>query len=183
MQVVFCFFVGILLKSETGSCGLRGNFPGNGMQRHNLIGGTQLDGFLGHAEHDTALLVLRHRARTGIVHFAQAAGTIVAHAGHDNTERIFASILGYGTEQHVHRRTMAVDQRAILNFDVILRAAALEQHMPSAGRNQRQPRNNPVAVMRLADFNLANAVEPCRERSGEFFRHVLHYHNAGRYPW
>ena len=52
-----------------------------------------------------------------------------------------------------------IDQRPVLHFDVILRAAAFEQHVFAAGRDECAAGDDAVTVLRLLDFNLADLVQ------------------------
>ena len=83
-----------------------------------------------------------------------------------------------GAEQHVDRRAVARHQRTVLDRDVIARAAALQQHVAVAGRDQRAAAQHGIAVGGLLDLHLAQAVEAARERRGELLRHVLHDDDA-----
>ena len=52
-----------------------------------------------------------------------------------------------------------IDQRAILDLDVILRAAEFQQHVFAAGRDECAAGDDAVTVLRLLDFNLADLVQ------------------------
>ena len=75
---------------------------------------------------------------------------------------------------------MARDQRSILDRDIIARATPLQQHVTIAGRDQHASAQHGVAVGRLLHLDLAQSIEPARERLGEFLRHVLHDDDAGQ---
>ena len=107
------------------------------------------------------------------MHFFQAARAVVAHAGHDDAECVGASKLGYGAEKYINRWLVPIDQRAIGNFDNVLRAVTLEHHVFAAGGDQGKAGMHPVAVLRFADLYLAQAVEAFGEHCGEYGRHVL----------
>jgi hypothetical protein len=62
-------------------------------QRHDFLDRPSFDGFLGHAENDALFFILRNRACAGLAHLEQAGCAIVAHAGHDASERIGTSEL------------------------------------------------------------------------------------------
>ena len=55
---------------------------------------------------------------------------------------------------------MAVDKGAVHHVDVIVGAAAFEQHVLAAGGDQRQPGDHPVIALGLPHFYLTQAVEP-----------------------
>ena len=88
-------------------------------------------------------------------------------------------IAGGGAEQHIDRRAMAADQRTVLDLDVIARAAALEQQVMIARRDQRAPANHRVVGLGLFDGDGAKAVEAVGEGAREQLRHVLHDDDAG----
>ena len=67
-----------------------------------------------------------------------------------------------------------------LHRDVIARAAALQQHVLVAGRDQHLAAQHRIAVLGFLDLDLAQAVEPLGEGGGEFLRHVLDDDDAGR---
>ena len=77
---------------------------------------------------------------------------------------------------------MAVDEGAIHYIDVIIGAAALEQHVLAAGGYECQTRNDPVIAFGLSYLDLAQVVEPLGKGGGELLRHVLHYDDAGTDP-
>ena len=110
--------------------------------------------------------------------FLQAAGTVVAHAGHDDAQGVAAGKFGDRAKEHVHRGLVAVDERTVGDFHDVLRAAALEQHVSAPRGDQGAPWYHTVAVARLADFDLAQAVESFGKHGGELLRHVLHDDDA-----
>ncbi len=57
-------------------------------------GGAEADRLLGHAEDHRAGLVLGDGLGAGVEHLAQAAGAVVAHAGHDHAESVRAGAAG-----------------------------------------------------------------------------------------
>ena len=126
------------------------------------------------------MFILAIGAGTGFAHFHQATGAVVAHAGHDYTEGIAPGLHRRGAKQHIHRRPMATDQRPVLDLDVILPAAALDQHVPATWCNQRQARQQAVAVLGLAYFDGTDRVEPLGEAAGKFLRHMLDDGNRRR---
>ncbi len=75
---------------------------------------------------------------------------------------------------------MAADQRAVLDLDVVARAAALEQQMMIARSDQGAPAQHGVVGLRLFDSDAAQPVEPVGEGAGKQLRHVLYDHDARR---
>ena len=149
------------------------DFGGDGRKRDDLVGRAERDRLLRHAEYDAGLLVLRDGRRAGLLHLQQALGAVVAHPGHDDPERIGARVLGGGAEQHVDRRAVARDQRAVPDGDVIARAAALQEHVAIARRDERAAGDYRIAVLGLLDVDLAKPVEALGEGGGEMLGHVL----------
>ena len=69
-----------------------------------------------HARHSVdqrRLFVLAERRGAGLAHFEQALGTVLAHAGEDHADRRSSGDARRRTEQHVDRRPMAGDRRAV----------------------------------------------------------------------
>src|SRR5215468_8900627 len=66
---------------------------GQQFERQHLVGRPELDRLARHAEHHGGRLVLRDREGAGHLHFLQAARAVIAHAGHDDADRIAAGIL------------------------------------------------------------------------------------------
>src|SRR5690606_41642995 len=85
------------------------------------------------------------RARARIAHQFEAAGAVVAHARHDDAQRIAAGALCHRAEQDVHGWPVAIDQGAIADLDAVMRGLAPQQQVASAWRNQCQARAHAVA--------------------------------------
>ena len=91
----------------------------------------------GHAENYATRFVLGDGMGARLLHFEHPFRTVVAHAGHDDAHHIAAAITRRRAKQDVHRRPVPADQRPVAQFDVISRAAALQQQMPVARSDQR----------------------------------------------
>ena len=87
--------------------------------------------------------------------------------------------MGDRAEQHIDRRLVAIDQRAVLNFDHILRPAHLQGHVPAAGSDQCPPGDDAVTVLRLAHFDGTQAVQSFGKHGGELLGHVLDDDDTG----
>src|SRR5258705_2035864 len=170
-----------MAKTAWRSASLSSDFTSDRLKWKDPVDAAELDGFLGHAEDDAARLVLRDGARARLVHLEEAASAVVAHPRHDDAERILAGVLRHREEERVHRPAVAVDERAVADFDVVLGAASLEEHVPAAGRKQRATGEDAVAVRGFANLDLAHLVQSCGECGREFLRHVLHHHDARGY--
>src|SRR5690606_6282075 len=90
-----------------GSAPEPGNQVGDFIEAAYLADATVTKGFLGHAEHYAALLILGQGQGTRLVHFSEAPGAIVAHAGHDHAEGVAPGGAGDRAKQHIHRGLVA----------------------------------------------------------------------------
>ena len=138
------------------------------------------DRFPGHAEDDAGRFVLRDRGGAGGVHFVEAGGAVVAHAGEDHADGVRAGGLRDRAEEDVDARLVAGDERAVVEVDAVLGAVAHDQHVPVAGRDQRAAVDDAVAFRGFLDRHAAGLIQPLRERGGEDLGHVLHDDHAGR---
>ena len=66
------------------------NFSSNAVQGHDLVDSAEFDCLLGHAKNDAGSLVLSNIPRTCLLHFKHSFGTIIAHAGHDDSDCVTA---------------------------------------------------------------------------------------------
>ena len=71
------------------------DFSGKSLQRYDGLCGPHTDRLLGHAEDHATGLILSDGAGTRLAHRKQPAGTVVAHAGHDDPQRIRAGAFGH----------------------------------------------------------------------------------------
>ncbi len=117
------------------------------------------------------------------MHFGQPARAVVTHAGHDDAQRVAAGGLGDRAKEHVDGRFVTIDERAVDDFDDVLRAAAFEQHVPPARGDEGAAGDDALAILGFADIDLAKPVEPGGEHGGEFFRHVLDDDHARADRW
>src|SRR5665213_1567115 len=102
---------------------------GEAVERHDLAGGTARDRLLRHPEYHRACLILGYGRGARVFHFAQSAGAVVAHSGHDDAQGVGAGEAGGGTEQNVDGWPMPRHQLAVADRHVITRTAALQQHV------------------------------------------------------
>jgi argininosuccinate synthase len=134
---------------------------GHALQRQDVVDRAELDGFLGHAEDDAGLLVLRDGARALVVQLLHAACAVVAHAGEDDGQHVAPGAFGDRAEQHVDRRLVAVHRRAVGHAGEILAAGLAQLHVAAAGRDQHDAAFEPVAVLRLAHVHRAEPSSRC----------------------
>ena len=99
--------------------------------------------------------VLRDRGGAGLLHLQHAARAVVAHAGHDDADRVAARVARGRAEQHVHRGPVAADQRPVAHLDVVARAAALQQHVAVARARSAPGRASPCRCPRLPSTLIA----------------------------
>ena len=107
------------------------------------------------------------------MHLQHPGRAVVAHAGHDDAHGVFSGIAGGRAEKHVHAGPVATHQRAVLDLDVVARAAAFEEHMTVARGNERLAAQDGVAVGGFLDGDAADAVQALGKGGGELFGHVL----------
>jgi hypothetical protein len=88
---------------------------GNRLQGQYFVHAAPFDCLVRHAEDNTRCFVLGDGVGAGLLHLEHAVGAVVAHPGEDNPDRILPRIARRGAEQHVDRRTVAANQRPVLN--------------------------------------------------------------------
>ncbi len=137
------------------------------------IDGAKLHRLLRHPVDDAGGLVLSERQGARLMHLQHPASPIVAHPGHDNTNRIRSGRLCGRAKQHIDRRAMATDQGSPLDLDPILGAAAPQQQMIGPRRDQGETGDDAIAVTSLSDLDLAQLIQSRRKGRRELSRHVL----------
>ena len=80
---------------------------GHLFQRHHNIHSTAGNCLFRHSEHDAAGLVLCDGRGSSFLHLTEALGAIVAHASHDDANRLRAGSDGYGTKKNIHAWSMS----------------------------------------------------------------------------
>ena len=95
-----------------------------------------------------------------------------------DADNVSASVASGGAKQHVNGRTMAADQRPILNLDVVTRTAALEQQMMIPWCDECAPAQHGIVRLGFFHGDGAQAVKAIGKGAGEQLRHVLHNDNA-----
>ncbi len=81
-----------------------------------------------------------------LTHRQHSRRAVVAHARQDHPNRITPRLFGDRMEQHIYRWPMAINRRAIVNFDLIIRAATRQLHMPIARRDIGMSRQDALSV-------------------------------------
>src|SRR3989344_6625153 len=109
---------------------------GDFRQRQDFIHRAETDGLLGHAVDHAGRLVLRDRVGAGVMHLLQSTRAVIAHAGHDNPYRVLSGAPRNRAKQHVHRRTVAIDEGTVDDFDAVFLAAPPEQHVAATRSDQ-----------------------------------------------
>ncbi len=71
----------------------------------------------------------------------------------------YARLFGDRMEQHIYRRPMTVNRRAIVNFDLVICATTRQLHMPIARRNIGMPRQNTFSVFGFFNPDLAKLIK------------------------
>ena len=132
----------------------------------------------GMPKHHRARLVLRDRSAPGVFISASPRAPSSPMPVMMMPSALRAGESRRRAEQHIDRGPMPRHQRAVLDRDVIARAAALQQHVLVAGRDQHAAAQHGVAIRRFLHLHCAQTVEPPGERLGEFLRHVLHDDDA-----
>ena len=90
---------------------------------------TGLYSLVRHAKDNRGCFILCDSVRSSFVHGKHSGSPIVAHAGHDNSYSMFSFYFRDGMKQYVHRRTMAVNQFALINLDGCLSALTADSHV------------------------------------------------------
>src|ERR1035437_2113869 len=152
---------------------------GNGWERENLLGGAQFDSFAGHAVDHAGGLILSDRAGTGLTHFQQAMGAIVAHTGEQHTYSFGAGGFGNGREKYVDRRALVTHTGAGLDADVERAAALAQQHMEIAGGDQGEAAAQRVAIFGCLYVHGAEIVQAFGKGPGKLRGDVLRDHDSG----
>ncbi len=132
----------------------------------------------------TTLVASSHqRRRTGLAQFQQATRTVVAHAGKDRADGIGAGILRDRTEQHVHRGTVPVHRRAVVDAAAPARAVADHPQVAVAGREIGMAGQDRLAVGGLAHQHRRMPVEALDEGAAEAAGDVLGDDDGRRVGW
>ena len=92
------------------------------------------------------LLVLGDSERSGLLHLQHPARAVVAHAGHDDAHGVLAGVAGSGAKEHIDRRAMSADQRAVLDRHAVLADSLAQQQVEGAGGHQGAARAQRVAI-------------------------------------
>ena len=71
-------------------------------QRNHRRDGATGDGFLRHAEHHAAELILGNGLGSALAHLEQALRAVIAHAGHQDSHCVAGRGLGDRAKQHVN---------------------------------------------------------------------------------
>ena len=121
------------------------------IERCHFIGRAYRDCLARHTEYDAACLILRKIISAGIFHFQHAERTILAHAGEDNADRVLSSRYGSRAEQHVDRRSMAVDRRPLIELRHVVGTATSQRQMRMAWCDIGMPRQDTFAAFCLVD--------------------------------
>src|ERR1051326_2843213 len=122
-------------------------------KRKNAVDAAECDGFFGHAEDDAGRFILRNRMAAGGGHFEKPLRAVVAHAGEDDADRVRAGGLRDRLEEHVDARTMSRNERSVAELDVMTRAAAPQNHMLIAGRDEDAAPSHGVAAHGFFHFD------------------------------
>mmetsp|Transcript_5425 Transcript_5425/g.20641 ORF Transcript_5425/g.20641 Transcript_5425/m.20641 type:complete len:319 (+) Transcript_5425:1609-2565(+) len=149
------------------------HLAGNLAQRQHLVGGAGRNGFARHAEDDAARFVLAVVVGAGVLHDLHRLGTVGAHAGQHDADRIRPDDLGSRQEQSLDRRLVPVDRIAILHAGDVVGAAALHGQVQAARRDIAMAGQDALAVLSLLDADLAQAVQARGIALCEAGRHVL----------
>ncbi|CSP43414.1 Uncharacterised protein [Shigella sonnei] len=108
-----------------------------------------------------------------LTHRQHSRRAVVAHTGQDHPNRITPRLFGDRMEQHIYRRPMTVNRRAVVNFDLIICATTRQFHMPIARRNIGMPRQDTFSVFGFFNPDLAKLIKSVGKRAGETGRHML----------
>lgn len=94
-----------------------------------------------------------------LTHRQHSRRAVVAHTGQDHPNRITPRLFGDRMEQHIYRRPMTVNRRAIVNFDLVICATTRQLHMPIARRNIGMPRQDTFSVFGFFNPDLAKLIK------------------------
>ena len=122
---------------------------------------------------DRDRLLAVHAPRTVAIPPEDSRRAVVAHTGQDHPNRITPRLFGDRMEQHIYRRPMTVNRRAVVNFDLIICATTRQLHMPIARRNIGMPRQDTLSVFGFFNPDLAKLIKSVGKRAGETRRHML----------
>lgn len=123
------------------------------------------DGLSRHPEHDADLL-----------------SAIGPHASQEQRDDRDVAQPGDRGEKDVHRGTLVVRRRALVQRGSQADAKWLNGHVEIVGGDVRRSGSQPLSSLRLNYAHRADAIEPLRERRRESRRHVLdddHWRQVG----
>ena len=127
---------------------------GDRVEGSDELGRAAADGLAGHAEDDAGGLVLGDGQRAGLAHLEQAAGAVVAHAGHDHAGREGAGRLGRRAEEDLDAGPVPADGRALDQLDAVAGARPADQAVLVAGDDQGPAGPDRLVLPRLGDLQL-----------------------------
>ncbi|MNS78683.1 hypothetical protein D3C72_1123080 [compost metagenome] len=107
------------------------------------------------------------------MHREHSGGAIVAHPRQDHPNGVAPRMFRHRMKQHIHRRTVPVNRRTVMNLDLIVRTATRQFHMLIARGDIRVTRQNALAVLRLFHAYLTQFIQTLGERTGKARWHML----------
>src|SRR5579863_7800814 len=157
---------------------LRLKLAGYGRQRYDARRKTALDRRSGHAVDDARFRALRDRESARRLDGAHTRGSVVAHAGHQDADRLEAEFLRHGMKKHINRGTMTVHAGLIHEYRNVSVLHAPHLHVTISRADQGASREKQVARLRFFYLDRGGFVETLREHLGKSLRHVLHHEEA-----
>ena len=138
-----------------------------------MVGGTQLDGGLGHPEDNAALFSLGEGIGTRGLQGLHACGTVNAHAGQKDNRGVRSCQLGRGSEQNVDRGATVMDRWRLNETDFIAHAVGNQREMVVPGGDHTGSGSEFLTILRLMDREGAEFVEMLSHDPGKIGRDML----------
>ena len=150
------------------------DFPGDLVQRHNLISASGLRHATGHAPNHATQFVLYHHIATLFADQFAPAQTVLAHAGHDDAEDFSAIDGNRAAKQHIRRRAAGIFRGLLLQMQHHPGSGAPDLHVFAPGRKVGVSGLDGRAFGAFMKFHGTELVEASGEHGGKQWRHVLH---------
>src|SRR6266481_5441041 len=132
-----------------------------------------------HPAHHAGIFALRDGPAARSFDRAETFRAVIAHAGHQNSNRGEPEFLRHGMEQDIRRWTMPIHRRPIGKYGHVSAWHAANHHVAISRTDEHAACEQKISGARFVDFEGAALIEALREHFRESFGHVLHDHDGG----
>src|SRR5882724_3334559 len=152
---------------------IRDQMLANHVEWHDAICITLQNGGTRHSRDNAGVLALRDRHSASGFHGALPFGAVFTHACHQNSHAHWAKFLRDRVEKHVYGRPVAIHRSRIAQHRHVSSWHAAHHHVAITWTNQRAPRQQEIAGLRLLNFQFTTFIQPASKHFRETFGHML----------